>query len=134
MSVQVVYKNKVKSTISGHVVIFIDDKFNYEVPKSLINNDENIYLKKILKNYNSEYNKLFTINISEKKSAILIHVKKNVKECDVENLGASFYDFVSKASISKIFISNNIINEKNTSDFLSYFTHGFKLKSYKFEK
>ena len=76
MSVQVVYKNKVKSTISGHVVIFIDDKFNYEVPKSLINNDENIYLKKILKNYNSEYNKLFTINISEKKSAILIHVKK----------------------------------------------------------
>ena len=133
MSVQVVYKNKVKSTISGHVVIFIDDKFNYEVPKSLINNDENIYLKKILKNYNSEYNKLFTINISEKKSAILIHVKKNVKECDVENLGASFYDFVSKASISKIFISNNIINEKNTSDFLSYFTHGFKLKSYKFE-
>ncbi len=48
MSVQVVYKNKVKSTISGHVVIFIDDKFNYEVPKSLINNDENIYLKKIL--------------------------------------------------------------------------------------
>ena len=76
MSVQVVYKNKVKSTISGHVVIFADDKFNYEVPKSLINNDENIYLKKILKNYNSEYNKLFTINISEKKSAILIHVKK----------------------------------------------------------
>ena len=76
-------------------------------------------LKKILKNYNSEYNKLFTINISEKKSVILIHVK-NVKECDIENLGASFYDFVSKASISKIFISNNIINEKNTSDFLSH--------------
>ena len=66
---------KIRLTISGHVVIFIDDKFNYEVPKSLINNDENIYLKKILKNYNSEYNKLFTINISEKKSAILIQKK-----------------------------------------------------------
>ena len=134
MSVQVVYKNKVKSTISGHVVIFVDDKFNYEVPKLLISNSENTYIKKILKNYNSQYNKLFTINISEKKSAIIINLKTNLTDNDIENLGAKFCDFVNKESMPKIYISNNILSEKKTSSFLSYFVHGFKLKSYKFDK
>ena len=97
MSVQVVYKNNVKSTISGHVVIFVDDKFNYEVPKLLISNNESIYIKKILKNYNSHYNKLFTVNISEKKSAIIINLKTNMTDNDIENLGAKFYDFANKA-------------------------------------
>ena len=132
MSVQVVYKNKVKSTISGHVVIFADDKFNYEIPKTLISNNENIYIKKILKNYNSQYNKLFTINISEKKSVIIIFLKKNLMDIDIENLGANLYDFVNKSAISKIYISNNILSEKKFS-FLSHFVHGFKLKSYKFD-
>ena len=133
MSVQVVYKNKVKSTISGHVVIFADDKFNYEIPKTLISNNESIYIKKILKNYNSQYNKLFTINISEKKSVIIIVSKKNLMDIDIENLGANLYDFVNKSSISKIYISNNILSEKKNSSFLSHFVHGFKLKSYKFD-
>ena len=133
MSVQVVYKNKVKSTISGHVVIFADDKFNYEIPKTLISNNESIYIKKILKNYNSQYNKLFTINISEKKSVIIIVSKKNLMDIDIENLGANLYDFVNKSSISKIYISNNILSEKENSSFLSHFVHGFKLKSYKFD-
>ena len=50
MSVQVVYKNKVKSSISDTVVLFVDDKYKINLPNNLINNDEALFLNKILKN------------------------------------------------------------------------------------
>ena len=69
MSVQVVYKNKVKSSISDTVVLFVDDKYKINLPNNLINNDEALFLNKILKNKKSNKNKIFIVNINEKKTA-----------------------------------------------------------------
>ena len=50
MSVQVVYKNNVKSSVSGTAVVFVDDKYKINSSNNLISKDEVLYLNKILKN------------------------------------------------------------------------------------
>ena len=64
MSVQVVYKNKVKSSISGTVILFVDDKYKINYSNNLISNDEVLFINKILNNKKSNKNKPFTVNFS----------------------------------------------------------------------
>ena len=76
MSVQVVYKNKVKSSISGTVVLFVDDKYKINPPNNLINSNEILFLNKILKTKKNNKIKIFTVNINEKKSVLIICYEK----------------------------------------------------------
>ena len=99
MSVQVVYKNKVKSSISDTVVLFVDDKYKINLPNNLINNDEALFLNKILKNKKSSKNKIFIVNINEKKTALIIFYEKKNTINDFEKLGASCFEFLEKNSL-----------------------------------
>ena len=133
MSVQVVYKNKVKSSISDTVVLFVDDKYKINLPNNLINNDEALFLNKILKNKKSNKNKIFVVNINEKKTALIIFYEKKNTINDFEKLGASCFEFLEKNSLNSLLINNVGILVKNANILLDHFIHGINLKSYKFQ-
>ena len=50
MSVQVVYKNKVKTSNPGEIVLFSDEKFQIKNGKSIFSKSQIEYIEKTLKN------------------------------------------------------------------------------------
>ena len=96
MSVQVVYKNKAKSSNSGVIALFAEDKFQLKNTRSFLSKNENSYVEKILKNKKNTKENIISFNINERTNLILISLKKGLKGSDVENLGAEFYNFIKK--------------------------------------
>ena len=52
---------------------------------------------------------------------------------DIENLGAEFYGRINSTKSDNYYIISDSIISKN-KNFLGYFLHGLKLKSYEFKK
>jgi leucyl aminopeptidase len=61
----------------------------------------------------------------------LVSVKKNIKISDIENLGAKFHSYINFDKKDDYFINSDTVNDK-TKNFIGYFLHGLKLKSYEF--
>ena len=131
MSVQVVYKTSVKSTNTGVIAVFSDEKFNINLSSNDLSKKETSYLKKILKNKKNG-DKIFTINISEKKTVIIILLKKNIDITNIENLGAEFFVFIKKNKFTNLILCKNITDLKSDDVLFNHFLHGLKLKSYNF--
>ncbi len=66
-----------------------------------------------------------------KKKIILIAIKKNLKISDIESLGAEFYGYINYGKKSEYTLNTDSINS-TTENFIGYFLHGLKLKSYEF--
>ena len=117
---------------NSNLVFFCDEKYNTKDLKKNINSLEFSYINDLLKKLDLKKN-LLIFEINSKKTIILISVKKNLKDSDVENLGAEFYGKV-KSRKEKVY---NIFSDGAASKndyFLGYFLHGIKLKSYEFKK
>ena len=127
MSVQVVYKNTVKLSNSEAIALFCDENFNIKPNYSIFNKDEIKFISKILKTKKNKKEAIFSINVTERKTAVIIKLKNNISIANLENSGAKFYDYAKKNLLKNIILING--EEKN----LSYFVHGFKLKSYNFD-
>ena len=69
----------------------------------------------------------------QKKKIVLISIKRDLKNFDVENLGAEFYGHINYGKNSEYFINTDSISGKH-ENFIGYFLHGLKLKSYEFTK
>ena len=69
----------------------------------------------------------------QKKKIVLISIKNNLKSSDIENLGAEFYGRINHGKNSEYFVNSDSISTKD-NNFLGYFLHGLKLKSYQFNK
>ena len=132
MSVQVVYKNKAKSSNSGVIALFAEDKFQLKNTRSFLSKNETSYVEKILKNKKNTKENIISFNINEKTTLILISIKKYLKGSDVENLGAEFYNFIKKNSFENVSIIAESVKSKPGKDFIGRFMHGLKLKSYEF--
>ena len=132
MSVQVVYKNKAKSSNLGVIALFADEKFRIKNTNGFLSRNETSYIEKILKNKKNTKEKIVSFNINEKTTVILISLKKDLKGFDVENLGAEFYNFVKKNSFKDVSIATESVKSKPGKDFIGRFMHGLKLKSYEF--
>ena len=133
MSVQVIYKNKLKLTNRGVFAIFTDENFKPFREKKLITINESEFLKKILKSKPKSKKKILSFDLNPEKTLIVISIKKNNTNNDYENLGSLFYDFVN----SNNYKSLNIFPETlygNSSIIFDHFIHGLKLKSYEFKK
>jgi len=127
MTIQVIYKN---TSNSNNQIFFVDEKYNINSISSKISQQEVSYLKDLLKTCDLKKN-LLAFEISSKKKIILISIKKNLETSDVENLGAEFYSYINYGNKGEFSI--NIDSIKSTiSDFIGYFLHGLKLKSYEF--
>ncbi len=132
MSVNINYK-KIKSSKSiSNVVFFVDDKFTITNIKKYISNKEFSYVSDLIKNINSR-KKIFCFDLSSKKKIILVSLKKDIKSSEVENLGADLYNIIKELKNSEYILNTDSIPSKLTN-FVAYFLHGLRLKSYNFDK
>ena len=132
MTVQVLYKNKAKSSNSGVITLFVEDTFQIKNTVGFLSKNEKSYVQKILINKKNTKENIISFNLNEKTTIILVSIKKNLKGSDVENLGAEFYNFIKKNSIKDLSIITESVKNKPGKDFIGRFVHGLKLKSYEF--
>ena len=132
MSVKINYLKKNINKSSINLVLFSNDKFKIDSLKSYISESEFSYIKDLLNTSDKKKN-LFVFEVSSKKNIVLISIKNNLKTSDIENLGAEFYGRLNNGKNKEYnIISDSIISKQG--NFLGYFLHGIKLKSYEFKK
>ena len=131
MSIKINYSNKSSINLTGNLVLFSNDKFNVNNLKKYLSNSENSYISDLLKTSDLKKN-LFVFEVNSKKKIVLISIKNDLKTFDIENLGAEFYRRVNYGKNTEYLVnSDSIIGDEN---FIGYFLHGLKLKSYEFTK
>ena len=87
MSIKINFKNSIFKKNSSNLVLFTDEKFNTNPLKRYISNLEFSYITDLLKSSDLTKN-LFVFELSSKKKIVLVSIKKNIKNSDIENLGA----------------------------------------------
>ena len=132
MSIKINYLNKSTGKTSSNLVLFVNEKFNTMNLKQFISSTEFTYIDDLLKSNDLKKN-IFVFEVSSKKKIVLISIKKDLKNFDIENLGAEFYGRINYGKNSEYFINSDSINSKH-KNFIGYFLHGLKLKSYEFNK
>ena len=131
MSVIINYK-KPPNKSSANIILFVEDNFNLQNIKKYISSKEYFYISDLTKMRNLE-NKIQSFDLNSKRKIILVSLKKGIKNSDVENLGAKFYDLFKDAKQINYELNSNTLPNK-LKNYLGYFLHGIKLKSYLFEK
>ena len=131
MSIQINYKNSTSKAPSSNLVLFVDEKFNISNLKKHISDSEFSYLSDLLKNCDLKKN-ILVFEVNSKKKIILISIKKNLENVDVENLGAEFYSHINNGNKAEFTINADSIIAKPEKDLIGRFLHGLKLKSYEF--
>jgi leucyl aminopeptidase len=130
MTIHINYKNNNLKKVPSNLILFVDDKFNISGLKKYISSSEFSYISDLLKN--SDFKKdLLVFEINSKKTIFLVSIKKDIKASDVENLGAKFHGYINYDKKSDYFVNPETINSK-IKNFVGYFLHGIKLKSYEF--
>ena len=132
MTIKINYSKKANTKILFNTVLFVNDKFNTAHLKKYITNSEFSYIYDLLKTSDLKKN-IFVFEVNSKKKIILISIKKDLKNFDIENLGAEFYGRVNYGKSSEYFINSDSLVGKS-ENFIGHFLHGLKLKSYKFNK
>ena len=132
MTVTISYSNKLNTKVSSNNVFFVNENFNTNHLKKFLSNTEHSFVNELLKNSDLKKN-LLVFEINSKKKIILISIKKDLKNFDIENLGAEFYNRVNYGKKSEYLINSDSLISKN-KNFVGHFLHGFKLKSYEFKK
>ena len=124
-------KNSIKKPINN-LVLFTDQKFNTNHIKKYISSKELSYIDDLLKTSDLK-KKILVFELSSKKRVILISIKKDLKSSDIENLGAEFFVRIDQNKKEDYYINTDSVNIRY-ENFIGYFLHGLKLKSYKFNK
>ena len=130
MAVQINYKTSGSKNVSSNVVLFVDEKFNINGLKKHISNSEFSYISDLLKTNDLKKDLLF-FEINSKKTLFLVSIKKDIKPSDIENLGAKFHSYIDYDKKKDYYVKSDTINSK-IKNFVGYFLHGLKLKSYEF--
>ena len=132
MSVTINYKGNSSKKKSSNLILFSDEKFTISSLKKHISKNEYLYISDIIKTRDLK-GKIQSFDISSKKKIILISLRKNIENSEVENLGAKFYDKFKDFKQSEYNLNSESISSK-LKNIVGYFLHGVKLKSYKFDK
>ena len=130
MSIQINHQNSSLKKPSANLVLFVDENFDISGLKKHISNVEFSYIKDLLKNNDLKKNLLF-FQVNSKKTVFLLSIKKNLENSAIENLGAEFHGYIKYDNKSEYFINSDSISSKH-ENFIGYFLHGLKLKSYEF--
>jgi len=130
MTVQINYKSGGSNKASSNFVLFVDEKFNISGLKKHISNIEFSYISDLLKTSDLKKNLLF-FEVSSKKTIFLVSIKKDLKTSDIENLGAKFHGCINFDKKNDYLVNSDTVNSK-IENFLGYFLHGLKLRSYEF--
>tara|TARA_Y100000591_G_scaffold298193_1_gene289801 strand:- start:1314 stop:2765 length:1452 start_codon:yes stop_codon:yes gene_type:complete len=131
MSINIKYINRGENSTSN-LILFSNEKFGMGGLKKHLTNFEFDYIHDLLKTNDLKKN-LFVFELSSKKKIIIISIKNNLKDSDIESLGAELYGRINYGKKSEYFLNSSTIVSKN-KNFLGLFLHGLKLKSYEFKK
>ena len=132
MTVSIYYKSSSAKKKLSNLILFTDEKFNISSIKKHLSGNEYSFISDLI-NTRDLKKKILSFDVSSKRKIILVSIKKNIKSSDFENLGAKFYDLYKDLKQNQ----HNLISDSlstNLKNFIGYFLHGLKLKSYKFEK
>ena len=130
MTILINYKTSNSKKVSSNLVLFVDEKFNISGLKKYISNSEFSYISDLLKNSDLKKS-LLVFEINSKKTIFLVSIKKDIKTSDIENLGAKFHSYINYDKQNDYFINSDTASSK-IENFVGYFLHGIKLKSYEF--
>ena len=130
MTIQINYKNISSKKDLINLVLFVDEKFNIINLKKYLSNLEFSYISDLLKNSDLKKD-LLSFEENTKKTVFLVSIKKDIKISDIENLGAKFHSYINYDKKKEYFVNSDTINNK-IKNFVGYFLHGLKLKSYEF--
>jgi leucyl aminopeptidase len=130
MSIKINYKNSGSKKSLTSLILFVEENFSISPLKKQISNAEFSYIEDLLKTSDLKKN-LLSFKINSKKTIFLISIKKNLETSDIENLGAEFHSCINYDKKNEYFVNSDSINSK-FKNFLGYFLHGLKLKSYEF--
>tara|TARA_A100001015_G_scaffold185800_1_gene206761 strand:- start:4307 stop:5764 length:1458 start_codon:yes stop_codon:yes gene_type:complete len=132
MSVKINFSNKTSNKPSSNLVLFSNEKFEIKSLKKYLSDLESKYISDLLK-ISEIKKKILVFAVNSKKKIILISIKKNLKISEIESLGAEFYGKVNQGKNAEYLINSDSISSSH-KNFISYFVHGLKLKSYEFKK
>ncbi len=132
MSVKINYSKIKISKSSSNLILFSNDEFRINALKKYLTNSEYNYINDLLKTSDLKKN-LFIFEVNSKKKIVLLSIKKKLKSSDIEKLGAELYGRITSEKNSEYFIISDSV-DTNYNNFLGYFLHGLKLKSYEFKK
>ena len=130
MSIQINYKSTGSKKNTNNLILFVNENFNINGLKKYISNNEFSYISDLLKTSDLKKDLLF-FEINSKKTVFLVSIKKEIKVSDIENLGAKFHAHIDYDKKTEYFVNSDTINSK-IKNFIGYFLHGLKLKSYEF--
>jgi len=132
MSIEISYKKNLSKSNYGNLVFFVDEKYTLLGLKKYFNKSEIQSIADLVKSQNLS-KKISSFDLSSKKRIFLISVNKNISSSQVESLGADFYNFFKDIKKKEFQINSDVMPIK-LKNFIGYFLHGLKLKSYKFDK
>ena len=132
MSVTIYYNKNISKKNSSNIVLFSDENFNISGLKKHISGPEYSFIADLIKTKDIK-KKILSFDISSKRKIILVALKKNIKNSDLENLGAKFYDLFKNLKKNDYILNSDTVSNK-LSHGIGCFLHGIKLKSYTFEK
>ncbi len=132
MTVQINYKASFTKKNSGNEVLFVDENFSISSLKRYFTNSEYALVSDLLK-IKDKKKKIISYDVNSIRKIILVSIKKNTTNSEAENLGAKFFN-IFKDSKQNIYKLNTNIIPNRLKNFIGYFLHGLKLKSYSFDK
>ena len=130
MIININYNKAISNKLILNYALFSRENYNINFLKNYFSDLEITSIKEIIKNINLKKN-IISFNLNSKKKIFLINIKKNINNYEIENLGAEFCEFIKDLSIQNLFIGAQTL-EKENKNFISYFLHGLKLRSYEF--
>tara|TARA_Y100000768_G_scaffold306336_1_gene240348 strand:+ start:2501 stop:3955 length:1455 start_codon:yes stop_codon:yes gene_type:complete len=132
MNVQINYTNIKHTKNSTNHVLFTDENYNIKGLKKYLSNNEFSTVYDLLKSKDLK-NNITCLDINSRKTVVLISFKKEIQSSDIESLGAKFFNTLKDLKVKECIINSDTISAK-LNNAVGYFLHGFKLKSYTFEK
>ena len=132
MNIKINFKKQVFNKSNENLILFVDENFNISSLKKNISNSDYSYISDLLKTRDPK-KKIITFDINSKRKIILVSLKKNLTNSEVENLGADCYKIIKELKKSN-FLLNSDTATKKSKNLVGHFLHGIRLKSYLFEK
>ncbi len=132
MSVKINYNKSSLKSNSLNLILFTDEKFSISGLKKHISKKDYAYLSDLIKTKDLKKN-IHSFDVNSQRKIVLVSLKKNVKNYDLENLGAKFYDLFKDFKQNEYYLNTDVVGT-NSKHLVGYFLHGLKLKSYTFEK
>ena len=112
MPVKISYKNNPSKINLGNLIFFVDENFSLSGLKKHLTNLENKFIINLLKSQNLS-KKIISFDLSAKKRIFLISVKKNIKNSQIEQLGAEFFNYLKDIKNKEFQINSDLVPTKS---------------------